>query len=638
MPDPKLQARQHVDDLGRRSRQAAMFLAAACIPRTLQPSLMPRSSSDQGIISGVAVMANYAIANALHDALEAAGKQISRRSERNTPRRRRTTGAVDTAAVALGIATQLAFPRREHEHLGRGALRVAGWYTAWTGFAGLAAVALQEALAQLDRRTGERYNLKALPLAIPAGATFSGIVEYARRRRAAADRPARFEQAPSFDVWRSVAMSSAVAGVLATVATTERAAAVVLEHTIARYLPAYRRYARPIGHTLALGSLAAAGYVGFRYVEHRAEVGAGRVERGFSIAPKSPLVSGGPGSLVAFDSLTQLPRRHVLTYLRPERISEVMQEQPRADPIRIFVGLDSAATIGERVQLALDELERTGAFARSLLVLISPTGTGWVDPNMIEAAEYYTRGDIASVAVQYSKRPSALSLGRVAVAHAQNSMLWSAIHQRLSGLPPEQRPRVVLFGESLGAQASQDVFRHHGTDGLLALGIDAALWFGTPYASQWKAEVLDVRRTDVDPSLVGVFDHWGQLEQLDPQQRERLRYIMVTHENDAVAYFGVDLLLRCPDWLAQHRTPAVPPTTRWYPITTFLQTAIDMKNAMHVVPGQFEARGHDYRADTARFVLEAFRLQASDEQLARVEQALRRMEKVEGEWVAMHKS
>jgi uncharacterized membrane protein len=195
---------------------------------------------------------------------------------------------------------------------------------------------------------------------------------------------------------------------------------------------------------------------------------------------------------------------------------------------------------------------------------------------------------------------------------------------------------VVIFGESLGAHTSQDAFIHHGTDGLLALGIDAALWFGTPYASEWKAEVLDGRRIDVDNSLIGVFDRWEQVEQLDPQRRERLRYIMLTHDNDAVACFGVDLLFRCPDWLAENRTAAVPPETRWYPVTTLLQTGIDMKNAMNVVPGKFEARGHDYRADTARFVLAAFRLQASDEQLARVELALRKMEEIGARWVEMH--
>jgi hypothetical protein len=51
-----------------------------------------------------------------------------------------------------------------------------------------------------------------------------------------------------------------------------------------------------------------------------------------------------------------------------------------------------------------------------------------------------------------------------------------------------------------------------------------------------------------------------------------------------------------------------------------------MKNAANVIPGQFEAKGHDYRADLARFVREVYRLEATDPQLAAVERALRAAE------------
>jgi hypothetical protein len=51
-----------------------------------------------------------------------------------------------------------------------------------------------------------------------------------------------------------------------------------------------------------------------------------------------------------------------------------------------------------------------------------------------------------------------------------------------------------------------------------------------------------------------------------------------------------------------------------------------MKNAANVVPGQFEAKGHDYRADLARFVREVYDLPATDAQLAAVEEALRAAE------------
>jgi uncharacterized membrane protein len=108
---------------------------------------------------------------------------------------------------------------------------------------------------------------------------------------------------------------------------------------------------------------------------------------------------------------------------------------------------------------------------------------------------------------------------------------------------------VVLFGESLGAWTSQDAFAHRGTQGLLDAGIDRALWIGTPYMSKWKREVLNDDRADVDRSLVGRFNDFGELEALGSEARRRLRYVIITHDNDAVGHFGLDLLVRAPDWL-----------------------------------------------------------------------------------------
>ena len=258
-------------------------------------------------------------------------------------------------------------------------------------------------------------------------------------------------------------------------------------------------------------------------------------------------------------------------------------------------------------------------------MVISPTGSGYVNYVAVEAAEYMTRGTIASVTMQYSLRPSALSLDRVAEGHLQYRMLIDAIHNQLAERPAGQRPRVVIFGESLGAWTSQDAFEHRGTQGLLDAAIDRAIWIGTPYMSKWKQEVLGGDRPDVDRSLLKRFNDFGQLQALDPEARERLRYVLITHDNDGVADFGLDLLAEAPDWLgpAETRPAGVPKTEQWQSPTTFVQTLIDMKNSASEIPGQFEAKGHDYRADLARFVREVYALQASDEQLASIEAALR---------------
>ena len=46
------------------------------------------------------------------------------------------------------------------------------------------------------------------------------------------------------------------------------------------------------------------------------------------------------------------------------------------EPIRVYVGLESADGTRDRVALAMAELERTNAFDRSVLVVNTTTGTG----------------------------------------------------------------------------------------------------------------------------------------------------------------------------------------------------------------------------------------------------------------------
>jgi len=207
-------------------------------------------------------------------------------------------------------------------------------------------------------------------------------------------------------------------------------------------------------------------------------------------------------------------------------------------------------------------------------------------------------------------------------------MLIDAIHNALDRRPAAERPRVVLFGESLGAWTSQDAFAHRGTQGLVDARVDRAIWIGTPYMSRWSREVLHDDRPDTDRSLVGRFNDFGELEALGPEARRRRHYVMITHANDAVGHFGLDLLVRAPDWLgpAAARAATVPGAEQWGSPTTFVQTLVDMKNAANVVPGQFEAKGHDYRADLAWFIREVYALAATDDQLAAVERALRASE------------
>ena len=212
-----------------------------------------------------------------------------------------------------------------------------------------------------------------------------------------------------------------------------------------------------------------------------------KVEPGYATPPATPLVSGSDDSLLPFADLGQQGRRYVTDVVTPELIEQVMGEAAVAHPIRTYVGFDSEPLYQTgRAELALAELDRTGAFDRSHLLLVSPTGTGWVDHTLIETAEFLTRGDIATCCVQYGRYPSFLSVQKVALGRSQFRLLLWGVKQRLAERPPDRRPRVLVFGESLGAWTSSDVVMFQGIEGFDHYGIDRALWVGLPWLAKWS--------------------------------------------------------------------------------------------------------------------------------------------------------
>ena len=72
----------------------------------------------------------------------------------------------------------------------------------------------------------------------------------------------------------------------------------------------------------------------------------------------------------------------------------------------------------------------------------------------------FSLGDCAIATMQYSMLPSSMSLTRTGLAIEQNRSVMHAVTGYLRGMDPAKRPRFVLFGESLGAQTMQDVWRH----------------------------------------------------------------------------------------------------------------------------------------------------------------------------------
>ncbi|MET0908316.1 MAG: alpha/beta-hydrolase N-terminal domain-containing protein, partial [Ilumatobacteraceae bacterium] len=127
--------------------------------------------------------------------------------------------------------------------------------------------------------------------------------------------------------------------------------------------------------------------------------------------PASPLVSGSPDSLVPWDSLGVQGRTWVDTATPTAMIADFQSSigNPDADvlePIRVFTGIKSADDVQDRADLAVEELQRTGAFDRDILAVVTVTGTGWIDPDASRALEVLHSGNTAMVGMQYSFLPS----------------------------------------------------------------------------------------------------------------------------------------------------------------------------------------------------------------------------------------
>jgi uncharacterized membrane protein len=121
--------------------------------------------------------------------------------------------------------------------------------------------------------------------------------------------------------------------------------------------------------------------------------------------PQDPLRSGGPGSLVSWASLGKQGRNFVTGGPSVEQLRGFSGVAAQRS-IRVYAGLDSAPTSRERAALAVAELQRTGAFDREVLVVITTTGTGWVDQDGVDPLEFMYNGDSAMVGMQYSYLPS----------------------------------------------------------------------------------------------------------------------------------------------------------------------------------------------------------------------------------------
>jgi uncharacterized membrane protein len=569
------------------------------------PSLMPRTSRLAGISMGLSVLGARATTGAV--------ERLTRLAVPNDA----SLGAQLAARAAIGGdgAALARLPERDGERLWTASLRSAGRLLR----AGAAGGAIHDLGSALQQRFPTQRAVR--PLAVSA-ALSGGVLYWGSRRMRAREAAIKRWPLPQTTTLPATLVTSAAVTAVGTGLTR---GFVFTRGVVEGYFgpgPGKRLLGRLVNAGLWAAGGVAAYNAGVAYIGRANQ----KVEPGYATPPPTALVSGGTGSLVPFDDLGQQGRRFVTDVVTPELIKEVMGEDAVAQPIRTYVGFDSEPLYPTgRAELALAELARTGAFDRSWLLLVSPTGTGWVDHTLIETAELLARGDIATCCIQYGRYPSFLSVQKVALGQAQFRLLLWGVKQRLEERPPERRPRVLVFGESLGAWTSSDVVMFQGIDGFDHYGIDRALWVGLPWLAKWSRSGMTRGSSSLVPGgTVGVFDRYEQLAALTEEQRARLRAVILSHDNDPIAVFGPDLIVQRPWWLADgQRGRGVPPTMRWRPLVTFVQTAMDAANAMVSVPGEFGSFGHDYRADMVRFVADAYRFPAAtDQQVARIEQTL----------------
>lgn len=308
--------------------------------------------------------------------------------------------------------------------------------------------------------------------------------------------------------------------------------------------------------------------------------------------------SGSPESFAAWDTLGFQGRNFVATGPRAAELAKV-NGAPAKEPIRVYAGLHTGDSDEQRIAVLLSELERTHAFDRKLLVIVPTTGTGWVNPVAARALELMYNGDTAMVGMQYSYLPSWISfMGDRQKSMDNGRLMIDAIQARWEELPPDHRPKLVLYGESLGSMAGQGAFSW--LPDISRMGFSSVLWVGPPNASPlWRG--LTVRRDPGTPEVRPRYDNGRTVrfsEAADAAEIaddtaapwEGTRVLFLQHPSDPIIWWSTDLLFSEPDWLVEPPGTDRTASMRWYPIITFWQVAADITNASSVPAGH----GHNY--------------------------------------------
>ena len=314
-------------------------------------------------------------------------------------------------------------------------------------------------------------------------------------------------------------------------------------------------------------------------------------------APTTTLRSGGPGSLASWESLGHQGRIFVRGGPTVAQLT-AFNNAPATEPIRAYAGLQSADGIRATAELAARELEREGGLTRKVIAVATTTGTGWINAAEADSLEYMYNGDTAIVSMQYSFLPSWLSfLVDKENARQAGQALFEAVDQRVRALPEARRPKIVVFGESLGSFGGEAPFLSPNN---IIARTNGALFSGPTFNNTMRDYIV-ANRDPGSPEWLPVFDDGANVrfaaraENLGrpeaPWGQPRVAYLQ--HASDPIAWWSPDLLFSEPDWLREPRGYDVSGDMSWIPVVTFLQVSADMAVAVDVPDGH----GHRYIKD-----------------------------------------
>jgi uncharacterized membrane protein len=400
-----------------------------------------------------------------------------------------------------------------------------------------------------------------------------------------------------YDLLRTVGVSLLTFGVILLIARVLRLATHGLAHAFGHVVPTNAAYCAGF-MVVALISYTAFDRLMINYLYTTADRSAAVTDSGTGrgiMRPASSLRSGSPPSLVRWDSLGRQGRNFVAGAPTQQQLT-TFSGRPSLEPIRLYAGLASAGTPQARADLVVQEMVRTGAFDRAVVAIFTPTGTGWVDNDVTSSLEYMYSGDTALVSMQYSYLPSWISflVDRTKVTAAAAALI-TAVHDRWAAMPPSARPKLLIFGESLGTYGTEKTF---GSAQKMVDGADGILLEGPTFANPVHQQLTAGRApgsTVWDPDYPGLpvafASKPAELRDLGLTQP---KVVYMQNSSDPVVWWNPSLLWHRPPWLRGERGPDVTHDMHWYPVITFWQTTADLVFANKAPIGH----GHVYKSAT----------------------------------------